>query len=53
MASATENFKVFKRLSVYIEDILSQSINYLTSKFDQNRVVFTAASPFGQLLLVV
>ena len=53
MASATENFKVFTRLSIYVEDILGQSINYLTSKFDQNRVVFTAASPFGQLLLVV
>lgn len=52
MASTTDNFKVFKRLSIYIEDILSQSISYLTTKFDQNRVVFTAASPFGQILLV-
>lgn len=32
---------------------MGQTINYLTSKFDQNRIVFTAASPFGQLLLVV
>ena len=53
MASATDNFKVLNRLSVYVEDILSQTINYLTNKFGQNRAVFTAASPFGQILLVV
>lgn len=53
MASTTDNFKVFNRLSLYVEDLLSQTINYLTSKFDQNRVVFTAASPFGQILLVL
>ena len=53
MAVATDNFKVLSRLSIFVEDILSQTINYLTGKFDQNRVVFTAASPFGQLLLVL
>jgi len=53
MASATDTFKVFNRLSLYVEDILSQTITYLTSKFNQNRVVFTVASPFGQILLVV
>lgn len=53
MASVTDNFKVLTRLSIFVEDVLSQTINYLTSKFNQNRVVFTAASPFGQLLLVI
>ena len=53
MASIVDNFKVLKRLSIYVEDLLSQSINYLTNKFDQSRVLFTAASPFGQLLLVI
>jgi hypothetical protein len=53
MAGITDNFKVLKKLSIYVEDIMGQTINYLTSKFDQNRIVFTAASPFGQLLLVV
>jgi hypothetical protein len=53
MASTIDNFKVFKRLNIYVEDLLSQTINYLTSKFDQNRIVFTAASPFGQILLVL
>jgi hypothetical protein len=53
MAGTVENFKVLKRLSIYVEDIMSQTINYLTSKFDQSRAVFTSASPFGQVLLVV
>ena len=53
MASVTSNFKVLNRLSVYVEDILSQTINFLTSKFSQSRVVFTSASPFGQILLVI
>ena len=53
MANVTDPFKVFKRLSIYVEDILSQSINYLTSKYNQSKAVFTSASPFGQLLLVV
>jgi hypothetical protein len=53
MAKVVDNFKVFTRLSIYVEDILSQTINYLTSKFSQSKAVFTSASPFGQLLLVV
>jgi len=53
MASAVDNFKVLNRLSIYIEDIMSQTINYLTNRFSQSRSIFTAASPFGQLLLVV
>lgn len=53
MAGAVDNFKIFNRFSFYVEDLLSQTINYLSSKFNQNRVIFTAASPFGQLLLVV
>jgi len=52
MASATENFKVLNRLSTYIQDILGQTINTLTTKFGQSRNIFTAASPYGQLLLV-
>lgn len=52
MASATDNFKVLNRLSTYIQDILGQTINTLTAKFGQSRNIFTAASPYGQLLLV-
>jgi hypothetical protein len=53
MAGTVDNFKVLSRLSIYIEDILSQTINFLTNKFNQSRIVFTTASPFGQLLLVL
>jgi hypothetical protein len=53
MAKVTDNFKVFTRLSLYVEDLLAQTINYLTTKFSQSKSIFTSASPFGQLLLVV
>lgn len=53
MASTVSKFKVLTSLSLYVEDILNQTISFLTSKFKQSRVVFTSASPFGQLLLVV
>ena len=53
MAGITDNFKVLNKLSIFVEDLLSQTINYLTSTYSQSRAVFTAASPFGQILLVV
>jgi hypothetical protein len=53
MAGTVDNFKVLKRLSIYVEDIMGQTISYLTTRFNQSRTVFTAASPFGQLLLVL
>jgi hypothetical protein len=52
MAGITDNFKVLNRLSIFVEDILSQTITYLTETFSQSKAVFTAASPFGQILLV-
>jgi len=53
MAKIVDSFKVLTKLSIYVEDILTQSINYLTTKYSQSKSVFTSASPFGQLLLVV
>jgi hypothetical protein len=53
MAKIVDRFRVFTRLSIFVDDILAQTIEYLTSKFNQSRAVFTSASPFGQLLLVV
>jgi hypothetical protein len=53
MAATVEEYKVFKRLSIYIEEIMSQTVDYLTSRFAQSKTIFTSASPFGQLLLVV
>jgi hypothetical protein len=53
MARITDNFKVLNRLGIFVEDLLSQTITYLTETFSQSRAVFTAASPFGQILLVI
>ena len=53
MAGTSDNFKVLKGLSIYVEDIMNQTVNYLSARFNQSKSVFTSASPFGQLLLVV
>jgi hypothetical protein len=53
MASGTQNFKVLSRLSFFIEDLMKQTIDYLSNRFQQSRGVFTVASPFGQILLVI
>lgn len=46
------NFKLFTSLRINISDILSESLQYLQDKFKQSKSVFTAASPYGQLLIV-
>jgi hypothetical protein len=53
MARVVDNYKVFKTLSFFVEDILRDTINYLTNRYGQSRGIYTSASPFGQLLLVV
>jgi hypothetical protein len=53
MASGTQNFKVLSRLSFFIEDLMKQTIDYLSNRFQQSKGVFTVASPFGQILLVI
>jgi hypothetical protein len=53
MAGIADNFKVLNSLSIFVEDLLSQTITHLTGVYGQSRAVFTSASPFGQILLVV
>lgn len=53
MATTLGKYKVLRSLSALVEDILLDSINYLTKRFNQSKSVFTAASPFGQILIVV
>jgi hypothetical protein len=53
MANTVSNWKVFKSLDYSIQLILKQTINYLSGKFNQSLQVFTAASPFGQIILVL
>lgn len=49
----TANWKIFKSLDFSIQLILKQTINYLTGRFNQSLQVFTSASPFGQLIIVL
>jgi hypothetical protein len=55
MASNTQlgNYNVFKTLKATVEDILVDTVKYLSGRFNQSKSVFTAASPFGQILIVV
>ena len=55
MASNTQlgDYKIFKTLKVTVEDILLDTIQYLSGRFNQSKSVFTAASPFGQILIVM
>lgn len=47
------NYKIFNSLKATIEDILLDTVQYLTKRFNQSKSVFTAASPFGQVLIVL
>ena len=53
MADSFANYKILKSFRATVQDIALDSIQYLTTRFNQSRTVFTAASPFGQLLVVV
>lgn len=51
--SSNTSLRLFTNLKMRVRDILGESIQFLQTKFKQSRSVFTAASPFGQLLIVV
>jgi hypothetical protein len=53
MATSSSDFKIFKTLNIAITDILKDTVSYLTTKFKQSLKVFTAASPFGQIIIVI
>ena len=55
MATNTQlgNYQIFKTLKATVEDILIDTVQYLSGRFNQSKSVFTAASPFGQILIVV
>jgi hypothetical protein len=46
-------YKIFKTLKANVGDILLDTIQYLSGRFNQSKSVFTAASPFGQILIVM
>ena len=47
------NLRLFTSLRIRVRDILTETIQFLQDTFKQSRSVFTAASPFGQLLIVI
>ena len=47
------NYNILKTLRATVEDILLDTIQYLSGRFNQSKSVFTAASPFGQIIIVV
>lgn len=53
ISNQNTNLRLFTSLKLRIRDILGESIQFLQTTFKQSRSVFTAASPFGQLLIVV
>jgi|694.fasta_scaffold01416_51 hypothetical protein len=52
LSSQNSNYKLFTSLRINIRDILSETLQFLQDRFKQSRSVFTAASPYGQLLIV-
>mgnify|MGYP000379197765 CR=1 FL=1 len=53
LTNQNTNLRLFTSLCIRVRDILSESIQFLQNTFKQSRSVFTAASPFGQLLIVI
>lgn len=53
ISNSNNSLRLFTNLRIRVRDILGESIQFLQDKFKQSRSVFTAASPFGQLLIVV
>lgn len=43
----------FSRLKIRASEIMEQAVDFLYAKYDQAAHVFTPASPFGQLLIVI
>jgi len=52
LSSQNSNYKLFTSLRINIRDILSESLQFLQERFKQSKSIFTAASPYGQLLIV-
>ncbi len=53
ISNSNTSLRLFTNLRIRVRDILGESIQFLQDKFKRSRSVFTAASPFGQLLIVV
>jgi hypothetical protein len=52
LSTQNNSLRLFTSLKLRIGDILSETIGFLQETFKQTKTIFTAASPFGQLLIV-
>ena len=52
-AEQNESLKLFTSLKLRINELLEETISFLQDRFKQTKTIFTAASPFGQVLIVV
>ncbi len=52
LSSQNSNYRLFTSLRINIRDLLSETLQFLQERFKQSKSIFTAASPYGQLLIV-
>ena len=52
LSTQNNSLRLFTSLKIRIGDILGETIGFLQQTFKQTKTIFTAASPFGQLLIV-
>jgi hypothetical protein len=52
LSTQNNSLRLFTSLKIRIGDILGETIGFLQETFKQSKTIFTAASPFGQLLIV-
>jgi len=52
ISDQNSSLKLFTSLKIRITDLLEETITFLQARFKQTKAIFTAASPFGQLLIV-
>lgn len=52
LSSQNTSLRLFTSLKIRINDILGETITFLQERFKQAKTIFTASSPFGQLLIV-
>ena len=52
LSSQNTSLRLFNSLKIRITDILGETITFLQERFKQAKTIFTASSPFGQLLIV-
>lgn len=48
-----KELKLFTNLKLDVSSLITETVTYLQTKFKQAKSIFTASSPFGQILIVI